>query len=49
VAALWMIRRVLVEKWDLQDAQREAKIVGLKSPELKEFALAYIRSHGGQR
>jgi uncharacterized protein (TIGR01244 family) len=49
VAALWMIRRVLVDKWDLEDAEREAKIVGLKSAELKEFALGYIRSHGGPR
>lgn len=49
VAALWMIRRVLVEKWDLEDAEREAKIVGLKSAELKEFALNYIRSHGGPK
>ncbi len=49
VAALWMIRRVLVEKWDLDDAEREAKIVGLKTPELKEFALGYIRSHGAPK
>ena len=49
VAALWMIRRVLVDKWELPDAEREAKIVGLKSEDLKEFALGYIRSHGAPR
>ncbi len=45
VAAFWMIRRVVVDKWDLEDAEKEAKIVGLKTPVMKEFALDYIRSH----
>lgn len=45
VAAFWMIRRVLVDKWDLEDAEREAKVAGLKSESTKEFALAYIQSH----
>lgn len=45
VAAFWMIRRVIVDKWDLEDAQREAKLVGLKSETMKTFAIDYIRSH----
>lgn len=45
VAAFWMIRRVIVDKWDLEDAEREAKIVGLKTPAMTEFALEYIRTH----
>jgi uncharacterized protein (TIGR01244 family) len=45
VAAFWMIRRVIVDKWDLEDAEREAKIVGLKTPVMREFALGYIRTH----
>ena len=45
VAAFWMIRRVLVDKWDLEDAEREAKVAGLKNESTKEFALAYIKSH----
>jgi uncharacterized protein (TIGR01244 family) len=45
VGAFWMIRRVIVDKWDLEDAEREAKIVGLKTPVMREFALDYIRSH----
>jgi uncharacterized protein (TIGR01244 family) len=48
VAAFWMIRRVLVDKWDLEDAEREARIGGLKSENLKEFALAYIRGHAAK-
>ena len=49
VAAFWMIRRVLVEKWDVEDAEREAKLGGLKSPAMKEFALDYIRAHPAAR
>ena len=45
VAAFWMIRRVLVDKWDLEDAEREAKVAGLKNESTKEFALNYIHSH----
>ena len=45
VAAFWMIRRVLVDKWDVEDAEREAKVAGLKSENMKEFALDYIRRH----
>jgi uncharacterized protein (TIGR01244 family) len=49
VAAFWMIRRVLVDKWDLEDAEKEAILVGLKSPAMKEFALDYIRTHAALR
>jgi uncharacterized protein (TIGR01244 family) len=45
VAAFWMIRRVLVDKWDVEDAEREAKVAGLKTENMKEFALDYIRRH----
>ena len=48
VAAFWMIRRVLVDKWDLEDAEREAKVGGLKSEAFKEFALAYIHDHAAK-
>ena len=46
VGAFWMIRRVVVDKWELADAEREAKLVGLKSETMKQFALDYIQSHG---
>ncbi len=45
VAAFWMIRRVLVDKWDVEDAEKEAKVTGLKTENMKEFALEYIRRH----
>jgi uncharacterized protein (TIGR01244 family) len=45
VGAFWMIRRVLVDGWTAEDAEKEARQIGMKSPNLKEFALEYIRAH----
>lgn len=45
VGAFWMIRRVLVDGWTVEDAELQAKVIGLKSPNLREFALAYIHDH----
>jgi uncharacterized protein (TIGR01244 family) len=45
VGAFWMIARVLVDGWDIEDAEREAVIVGMKSANLREFAREYICRH----
>lgn len=45
VGAFWMIRRVLVDGWTPERAEEEAKQIGMKSPNLREFALDYIRRH----
>lgn len=45
VGAFWLIRRVLVDHWTVEDAEKEARQIGMKSPNLKEFAVEYIRSH----
>jgi uncharacterized protein (TIGR01244 family) len=44
-SALWMIKRVLVDKWDLTRAAEEAAGLGLTSAPLKQFALDYIETH----
>ena len=44
-AALWLIKRVLIDKWDNDRALEEATQLGLTSPVLKTFALDYIQSH----
>jgi uncharacterized protein (TIGR01244 family) len=44
-AALWMIKRVLIDKWDTDRAAEEATQLGLTSSALKTFALDYIQSH----
>ena len=45
IAALWMIHRVVVDKWELGDAEIEARLLGLKSANLREFAREYICRH----
>jgi uncharacterized protein (TIGR01244 family) len=44
-AALWLIKRVLIDKWDNDRALEEAMQLGLTSPVLKTFALDYIQTH----
>lgn len=45
VGAFWMIRRVLVDGWSVDDAEREANKIGLRGKELRRFARDYIRRH----
>ncbi len=44
-AAMWMIKRALVDKWDNDRAFEEANQLGTISPAMKTFALDYIQSH----
>lgn len=44
-AAMWMIKRVLIDKWDNDRASEEATQLGLTSSALKSFALDYIQAH----
>jgi uncharacterized protein (TIGR01244 family) len=44
-AALWLIKRVLIDKWDNDRAIEEATQLGMTSPVLKAFALDYIQAH----
>ncbi len=38
-AALWMVKRLVVDKWDVEHASTEAAALGLTSPALKTFAI----------
>jgi len=38
-AALWMVKRMVVDKWDAEKAGTEAAALGLTNPALKAFAL----------
>jgi len=44
-AAMWMIKRMLVDKWDAERAGTEAAALGLTSGALKTFALNYVAEH----
>ena len=44
-SAMWLIKRVLVDKWDVEKASAEAAALGLTNQTLKTFALDYIEKH----
>jgi uncharacterized protein (TIGR01244 family) len=44
-AAMWLIKRVLIDKWDNDRAVEEASQLGSMSPVMKTFALDYIQAH----
>jgi uncharacterized protein (TIGR01244 family) len=44
-AALWMAKRIQVDKWDADRAGAEAAALGLTSSPLKSFVLEYVRTH----
>ena len=44
-AAMWLIKRVLIDKWDNDRAWEEASQLGAISPAMKTFALDYIQAH----
>jgi protein tyrosine phosphatase (PTP) superfamily phosphohydrolase (DUF442 family) len=43
--AMWMIKRLVVDKWETEKAFTEATALGLTSPALKQFAVDYAASH----
>jgi uncharacterized protein (TIGR01244 family) len=45
VGGVWMIKRVLQDKWTVDRAATEAEAIGLNNPQLKAFATSYIASH----
>ena len=45
VGAFWMIRRVLRDNWTMDAAKAEADKIGLRAPNLVEFANQYIQKN----
>ncbi len=44
-AALWMVKRIAVDKWDVARASEEATALGLTSSALKTFAIEQGQKH----
>lgn len=42
VGALWLIKRVRLDKWTVEKAMEEARAIGLTSAPLRAFALDYL-------
>jgi uncharacterized protein (TIGR01244 family) len=45
VAALWLVKRVAVDGWEIDRAAAEADQIGLTSPALRKFAIDYATAH----
>jgi uncharacterized protein (TIGR01244 family) len=46
VGAFWMIRRIMRDGWTIEQAEEEARKVGLReSPHLDEFVRKYVAEH----
>ena len=45
VGGMWMIKRVLQDKWSMDRAKEEAVAIGLNAPPLIAFVTEYIKSH----
>ena len=43
VGAMWLIKRVKLDGWDVERATAEAEAIGLRSASLKDFALDYVK------
>ena len=48
VGAMWLIKRVVVDRWTVERATAEAEAIGLTNPGLKKFAVDYATKHKGQ-
>ncbi len=44
-AAMWLVKRLAVDRWEADRAITEASALGLTSPVLKQFALDYAQTH----
>ena len=43
VGGFWMIRRMLVDKWPLEEAEAEGRKIGLRSANIRDYAVAYVQ------
>ena len=44
-ATMWLIKRLVVDRWDVDRATEEAVALGQTSPALRQFAIDYAQSH----
>jgi uncharacterized protein (TIGR01244 family) len=44
-ATMWLIKRLVVDRWEVERATAEATALGQTSPALRQFAIDYARSH----
>jgi uncharacterized protein (TIGR01244 family) len=42
-SAMWLIKRIVVDRWEVERAEAEAAALGLTNPALKQWAIEYAR------
>ena len=47
-ATLWLVKRMVIDRWDAERAAAEATSLGMTSPALKTFAIEQARARGAQ-
>ena len=40
---MWLIKRLVVDKWDVEKAVKEAEALGQTNQELRKWAIEYAR------
>jgi uncharacterized protein (TIGR01244 family) len=43
-ATMWLVKRLVVDRWDVERATKEATALGQTSPTLRQFAIDYAQS-----
>jgi uncharacterized protein (TIGR01244 family) len=46
-AAMWLIKRAVIDGWAVERAMEEAEKLGLAHEPWKQFAIVYVRAHKG--
>lgn len=46
-AAMWLVKRLVVDRWETDRATKEAAELGLTSATLRQFAIDYAQAHKG--
>jgi hypothetical protein len=44
-AAMWLIKRAVIDGWSIERATAEAEKLGLEHEQLKKFAADYVKAH----
>jgi uncharacterized protein (TIGR01244 family) len=44
-ATMWLIKRIAIDRWDVERATEEAIALGQSNPEARQFAVEYAQAH----
>lgn len=44
-ATMWLVKRIAIDKWDVDRATKEATLLGQTNPTMRQFAIDYAQAH----